>query len=179
MSEAHRKRWLLVAAAACALLFLGDRFILGPLTASWKTRARRITELKTSIHNGQTLLDRGETLKERWSQAQANALPAEAPAAENALLGYVSAWASSSGVTVSALAPRWIEDETLGPRMEIRVSGSGSLSAISRFLYSVESSPAPLRLEVLELRARDDNGRELSVDARISGLTAAVKGGRS
>jgi len=179
MNERNRKRWLLLVAGACVLLLTADRFVLSPMAAAWKRRSVRIEELKSSIEKGRILLDRQDSLEERWDTVQKNALPVSPPAAENQVLTSVNSWAAASGLNVTALLPRWIEDKDLGPRMEIRVSGTGSLEAVTRFLFAVETSNVPIRADVVELRARDEAGRDISLDARLSGLTSTEIGGKS
>ncbi len=179
MTEAQRKQRLLLIAGVCVALLAGDRLVLSPLASSWKSRSARIQELKKSISNGNMLLDRRDTLLKRWDAAKTQVLPADGPTAENKVLSAVNGWASSSGLSVNSLLPRWIEDEDVGPRVEVRVSGTGNLDEVSRFLYELETSEMALRLESVELRARDDAGREIALDARFSGLTSLGKEPRS
>ena len=41
---------------------------------------------------------------------------------------------------------------------------------LSRFLYSVERDPMALKLELVELGARDKDGQQLSLGLQLSGL---------
>ena len=47
---------------------------------------------------------------------------------------------------------------------------AGDLSKLSRFLYSVEKDPMALRMELVELGARDKEGQQLSLGLQLSGL---------
>jgi hypothetical protein len=179
MNSQGRHRWLLIAAVACIVLLAGDRFILTPLMNTWKQRAMHIEQLEQSIENGELLLERSAMLEDRWAEANEAALPTDAAQAENLVLNAVNDWGGAAGFNITALKPRWMVDEELGPRLEIRVSGGGSLTAVSRFLYMLETDSLPLRLEDVELRARDDRGAELSLEARFSGLLPAAEENRS
>jgi Tfp pilus assembly protein PilO len=176
MTDRQRKNWLLLAAVGCVLLLVGDRMVLSPLVNSWKSRSARIVELHKKINTGQMLLDRRDTLLTRWDAVKKGALPTNPTAAENAVLGAVHSWAASTGLSVTSILPRWIEDDKTGPRIELRVSGTGDMAAVGRFLYEIESSPMPLRLESVAMRARDDDGRSLSLEARFSGLIELERG---
>ncbi len=46
----------------------------------------------------------------------------------------------------------------------------GNLGALTRFLYNVEADPLALRLDVVELTARDDRGEQLTLGLQVSGL---------
>ncbi len=179
MSEQNRKRWLLLVAGACVLLLTADRFVISPMASAWKKRSARIEELKSFIEKGEILLDRRDSLEARWQEVQKESLPANPPEAENQVLESVNTWAAASGFAVTGLIPRWIEDEEFGTRLEVRVSGSGSLESVSQFLYAVETSPTPLRVDLIEMRARDDAGRDIALDARLSGLTSIDGEGQS
>ena len=170
-----RKHWLLIAAGACVALLAADRVVIGPLSSTWKARSARIKDLAQSIENGRVLLDRRDALQTQWKEIEQQALSNDAPKAESKVLNAVNSWAAESRFTVTAVIPRWVEDETLGPRVEVRVSGTGDLEAVSRFLYALETSSLPLRLEDVEMRARNDTGREIGLDARFSGLTFSPK----
>jgi len=49
------------------------------------------------------------------------------------------------------------------------VDAAGDLDKLNRFLYSVEQAKA-LRLELVELGARDKEGQQLSLGLQLSGL---------
>lgn len=172
MNSSPRQKWLLIAAAACVGILALDRVVLTPMISSWKSRSDRINQLDKSIGNGAILLDRRDSLQQRWAQIKDEALPADPPTAENQLLIAVNGWAASARFNVTSLKPRWVDDENLGARMEVRVSGTGTLEAAARFLHAIETSELPLRLEDVELRARDEAGRDIGLDARFSGLTS-------
>ncbi len=53
---------------------------------------------------------------------------------------------------------------------ECRVDAAGDLGRLSRFLYSVEREPMALKLESVELGARDKDGQQLSLGLQLSGL---------
>jgi len=54
--------------------------------------------------------------------------------------------------------------------MECRVEAFGSLPALSRFLYEIEKDPLGLKVEVVEIAARDTAGEQLTLGLQVSGL---------
>jgi hypothetical protein len=54
--------------------------------------------------------------------------------------------------------------------LECRVDGFGNLSALTRFLYDVEKDPMALKVEAVEIAARDNDGQQLSLALQVSGL---------
>ena len=53
------------------------------------------------------------------------------------------------------------------------MEASGDLGTLSRFLYDLEKDPMALKLESVELTARDNTGQQLTLDLHISGLVLA------
>ena len=51
-----------------------------------------------------------------------------------------------------------------------RVEASGNLATLSRFLYEIEKSPMALKLDSVEITARDKDGQQLALGLQVSGL---------
>ena len=173
MNGLQRQRLLLIAAGLCIAALAGDHFIVEPLIETWKTRSQRIVELKQSLEKGESLLDREATLYEREREMRGLSLPADHAAAENRLLTALGDWAGTSNLAVTALRPRWIEDDEQGRRLEIRLSATGDINKIGRFLHAMESDAIPLRVEEVQIRARDDKGKELNLETQLSSIVLA------
>jgi hypothetical protein len=73
-------------------------------------------------------------------------------------------------VVISAITPQWKHDSDDYMTYECRVDAAGDLEKLSRFLYSVERDPMALKLELVELGARDKEGQQLSLALQLSGL---------
>jgi hypothetical protein len=54
--------------------------------------------------------------------------------------------------------------------LESRVVASGDLSALSRFLYELETSPMALRLQGVEISSSKSDGQQLALGLQVSGL---------
>ena len=54
--------------------------------------------------------------------------------------------------------------------VECRADAFGSLQAITRFLYEIERDPLALKIESVEINARDRAGQQLSLGLQVSGL---------
>ena len=47
---------------------------------------------------------------------------------------------------------------------------SGSVSAITRFLYHIEKDPLGVKVDAMELQSRDTEGTQLALIIQVSGL---------
>jgi Tfp pilus assembly protein PilO len=170
----NRQQLLIILAVTAIALFAGDQLVLSPLLKVWSGRAMRIAELRKKISQGNMLVQReqlpGQSIRRRWQQMTNNALPNNTSAAEQQVFKAIDLWAQNSGVTISAITPQWKHDSDDYMTFECRVDAAGDLSKLSRFLYSVEKDPMALRLELMELGARDKEGQQLSLGLQLSGL---------
>jgi Tfp pilus assembly protein PilO len=170
MEFKKREKILLIATLCCIVLLTGDRFILTPMGNLWKNRSKEISALKTSIEKGEILIDREKDLEERWRLMCEVCLTKDDSAVENRLLNRVQDWVTESGVALHSLKPRWSEMDEESKRLEIRISATGSLEALSRFLFELERDPSPLRLEDIGISVRDNRSRNMDLSIRFSRL---------
>ncbi len=173
MQIKNRQQLLIILAVAAIALFAGDQLVLSPLLKAWSGRAMRIAELRKKITQGNMLVQREQlpqSIRRRWQQMTNNALPNNTSAAEQQVFKAIDLWAQNSGVTISAITPQWKHDSDDYMTFECRVDAAGDLGKLSRFLYSVERDPMALKLELVELGARDKEGQQLSLGLQLSGL---------
>ena len=170
MQIKNRQQLLIIGAIAAVALFAGDQLVLSPLLKAWSARATRICRAAQEDHRGNMLVQREQSIRSRWEQMSRNALPNNTSAAEQQVFKAIDHWAQNSGVAISAITPQWKHDSDDYMTFECRVDAAGDLGKLSRFLYSVERDPMALKLELVELGARDKEGQQLSLGLQLSGL---------
>jgi Tfp pilus assembly protein PilO len=170
MKISNRQQALVIGAAAVFLLLVADRVVFTPLARSWRARNARINELRSAVSSGDLLLQREQSIRGRWDYIRANALPNNVSAAESKVLNAFNDWAQQSHVTVTSIRPQWRQARDKCTTLECNADVQGSLAALARFLYEVEKDPLALKLENVELTARDNEGQKLSLGLRVSGL---------
>jgi hypothetical protein len=151
-------------------LLAGDRLLVTPLTKSWKTRAERIAQLKQSVSQGKSLFEREESIRARWDTMRTNTLDSQSSVAESQVLRAFDRWSRDSGVSISSLRPQWKRTAGEHVTLECRADASGDLSALTRFLYQAETDPLALKIDVVEITARDTGGQQLTLALQVSGL---------
>jgi Tfp pilus assembly protein PilO len=170
MKIENRQKFLVVLTIAVAALYVGVNFILTPLGNWWSSRQTQIRELRVKVSEGQQLIRRGEGVRSRWDDMRKNALPADTSLAEQQLFKAVDDWSHSSGAEVTSLMPQWKNDSTNYLTLACRVETAGDLGALTKFLYDLEKGPLALRLDSVELGARDKDGLQMTMSADINGL---------
>jgi hypothetical protein len=171
-----RQQRLTVAAAACVALFIIVQVIVNPLTAVWSSRAREVADLSRRVKDGELLIRRESAIRSRWTQYQTNALPNNPSQAEQQMLQTIDKWAQESRVSIQSLAPQWKHDSDDYMTLECRIDAQGDLATVTRFIYDLERDPLALRMQSVELTARDNEGRQFSLGLQLSGLVLTPKG---
>lgn len=165
-----RQRWLVIATAAMVALFLLDRILFTPLTSLWRTHSAEIVKLRKSVGDGRDLIARGAQLDRTWKDMQDNALPKDAAQAEQDVISAFDRWGRANNIELSSIRPQWKRGTDRYSLLECRVDATGSVPTLSRFIYELEGSPLALRVDTIEMTARDDNGQKLTLGLIVSGL---------
>ena len=170
MNLNKRQQLLAILAIVAVGLFIADKLVFTPLTNSWKTRSDRVAKLKEQVRDGSETLKREQALREQWTMMSTNTLPSAKPEAESQMLKAFERWSQAGGVSVSSIRPQWKEAEDDYKTLECRADVAGSLSAISRFLFQIERDLMGVKVDSMELSARDNEGSQLALVIQVSGL---------
>lgn len=170
MKIKNREKLLLLAAALVVALLVGDKLVVTPLTRIWKERSERITALTKSLNNGTLLLSRERDVRERWSGMASNTLPANVSMGESIVLKAVDRWVQASKISFTSIKPQWKQNAEDYMTLECRIDAFGGMEALTRFLYEMETDPLAIKVEGMEITARDTAGQQLSLGVRFTGL---------
>ena len=166
----NRQQLLTVLALAVVGLWIGDKFVLEPLLASWRGRNDRIAELRQRVSKGEQLIARERALRDRWESMRAHALPEDISAAEDRIIHAFNQWEKDSGLSVTLSDPQSRRTSDDFATLECRADATGSLAAITRFLHAMEMDPLAVKAESVEWTAKNSDGSQLSLVLTVSGL---------
>ena len=175
MEIKNRQQVYVIVAIAAVALFAADKILFTPLTAAWNTRSARIKELRSQVVQGRALLQRDAAIRSRWAEIQKNSLTNNTSAAEQVLFRAIDQWAQNSRANILAVTPQWRSESDEFKTYQCRVDAAGNLSTLARFIYEVESEPMAVKLESVELTARDKEGQQLAMALQVSGLVLTPK----
>jgi len=171
MKIENRQQVLIVITIAVVGLLICDSLIFEPLAGWYDARAKQIAELRAQVKNGKSLIVRETGIRGHWADMRDNTLPNKSAVAEQKVISAFDAWSRDSGVEITGILPQWKNDTDDYQTLNCRVEASGTISTLSRFLYSVEKGPMALKLDSLELSARDTGGQQLTLGLQVSGLS--------
>jgi len=179
ITPSNRQRLLMILAGSAVGLLILDSLVLTPLTKSWGTRRAEIARLEKNVTEGRGIIARGDRTRSLWTEMQSQALPLDAAKAEQDLITAFDRWGRSSNIELGSIKPQWKRGTTSRfSQLECRVDATGTLATLARFLHEVEKSSLALRVDSVELTARDDSGNKLTLGLLVSGLRLAPLEGK-
>lgn len=170
---------LIVALTAIVLLGL-DSLVIEPLYHNWTDRNERIGKLKKELADGRTLINQGPGYRDLWDRMRTNTLDKDdVSLAESDLLKSFDRWAKDGGLVVSGIHPQWKQTGEDFATLECRAEATGTINNLAKFLFNVEKSHSlhngekehmGVRIDSIEVTARDPQGQQLSMNITVSGL---------
>ena len=171
MKIENRQQVLIVITIAVVGLLILDSLVFEPLAGWYGARSRQITELRAQVKNGKSLIVREKGIRGHWAEMLANTLPNKSSVADQQVISAFDRWSRDTGVEITDIMPQWKNDTDDYQTLNCRVEASGTLGALSQFLYDIEKGPLALKLDSLELNAKDTGGQTLNLGLQVSGLS--------
>jgi Tfp pilus assembly protein PilO len=170
MNIDKRQQLLVVVAAVAVGLLAGDSFVLTPLIKAWKARSAQADELRLKIDRGSHMVNREQAVRDDWDVMRTNTLSQVESDAESLIYKAVEGWSTRSGVSVASIKTTPKSDAEEYNSLDCRVEATGALPNLTKFLYAAESSPLALKLDDVEISARDATGLQFTLGVAMNGL---------
>ena len=166
-----RQRWLVIVTSVCLALLILEYWVRVPLTNLWQAHSVEIAKLQKSVTTGRGTIARAAQIERRWADMKANALSNDQAQAEQDVISAFDGWGRAYNIELSSIRPQWKRGGTdKYSLLECRVDATGTIPTLSHFIYDLERSPLALRVDAVELTARDENGQKLTLGLIVSGL---------
>jgi len=165
-----REKYLGIGVATAVALLLLDSLVVSPWLASWDAAQDADAAATLAIQNGRDMIERQQHLTATWQQILQRGLPASDSAAESQTLHAVADWSQAAGVALISLKSERTTQEPPFQVIGVGVSASGTMSAVTKFIWALETSPIPLRINELKLNSRKDGTDDLLLTISLSTL---------
>ena len=176
MTAPQRKKLLVTLAVLTIGILVVDQVILGPLGRAWSARAERIGQLRRSIAEGEQLMERKETLTERWKALQEASLPLDRTEAERLVDHAANRWGDRSGLNFRR-TKNWVDQDETHRLYKRTVEGAeGDPESVIRLLHAIETDPLPLHAETITITSLGSDGDRIKLDLNLSGLQIIEEG---
>ena len=170
MNVSKRERIIMIATLVVVSLLVLDRFVVSPFLRDRDRISSEKTALVGELENATMLFEREQRARRRWHQMRRSRLREDASEAEGQVLHAVREWSQEHRLILSSVKPehgRPREDEEL-QEIGFQLSGTGTMRAAVGFLWEVQASDLPLRINELQLASAREGRDEISLQLRIS-----------
>ncbi len=167
MLSKREKNIGIIACAIFGLLAL-DRILVTPLWTRITEADARIEAAQDSLIETNHLFQRELAARRDWKTQAGDTLPSDAPSAQIQLLNLSRDWGQSAGLSLASLKPERDEKEQGYQKITIRVTATGSMRQVSRFLYSIQTARVPVRVSDFSIASRREGMDELTVQLGLA-----------
>ena len=171
-----RERGLLFLTAGVIGSALGIRFVLDPLITRWKQTGRSLSSLALRLEKDRRLLTQRERIQERFSQATAQVkMEGSEEEVMASFLSLLEQIAGRASLPLKELRPRPVTSQRDFHLFLAEVSAEGKMDQMTRFLYELQSSGSPLKVERLQLAVKGGSSEEAApLEIRLTVSTLRI-----
>ena len=161
-------------AAILALMVVGalmaDKLVIGPVLQRLRQVEDRKQELLAQVNEAQGLFERRRLMERKWKTMLADGLQNEGEA-ESRLVRALDKWSQDTGLALTSVKPERVASEKGLNEMTFVVAGQGSMNAVARFLWQVETAELPIKVKDMQLGlASSETGDSMSLELPLSVL---------
>lgn len=168
--RSKRENTILLVTAVAVGLWALDFVVIGPLTASRDALLDRRARLEADLLEAQKTINTSSKAAKQWRYFRAAGLGDASSATGGGLLNTLLEWSRDSSLPMQSLRPDRAGETQGLHELTFQAGADGSLGAMSRFLFRVESSTLPIRPRELQIAARAEGSDDLTMQVRLSTL---------
>jgi Tfp pilus assembly protein PilO len=169
MVLSKRERMILIAAIIAVVMLVADRFVVGPVSARREEIKARKLELQAELESAQLLFTRQKLMERKWKTLLSDGLRNDAEA-ESKIARALDEWSKEAMLTLSSVKPERVASDKGLKEMTFVVAGMGTLEAVSRFLWQIETAPMPIKVMDMQVGSTNETGQSMSLQLRLSAL---------
>jgi len=158
----------IIAVAVVGFLVL-NKFFIGPVTAKLQQLDTQKKQLSVELDEAQNLFRKRRVLEKEWKNALMEGLRNEVEA-ESKVGRALNEWSEEAQLSLSSVKPERVASDKGLKEMTFVVVGTGTLDAIARFLWQIETAPLPIKVKDMQLGSSNESGQSMSVQLRLSAL---------
>jgi hypothetical protein len=108
-------------------------------------------------------------LERKWKTMLSDGLRTDAEA-ESRVVRALDEWSVDTRLMLTSVKPERVAGDKGLKEMAFVVAGKGSLDAVAKFLYKVETAELPIKVKDMQLGSASESGDSMSLQLRLSAL---------
>jgi Tfp pilus assembly protein PilO len=170
MVLSKRERLIAIVTIAVLMIFALDRFMLTPILDARDKVLTEKNELIKEMGKASELFKQKNRVIKQWNEMVNGGLSSDVSITESEVLNAIRIWAQEYGLTLSSIKPEREKGDGAMKEIIFNVACNGSMNSVGKFLLQVQNSTLPLRITQFQLGSREEDGRELSLQLKLSAL---------
>ncbi len=171
MALTRREMNLLILTIAAIVILLADSYILSPvLEARGVARDEKAAVIDEMTQNKEIIETSGPIARRKWKMMLEDGMAEGAAESESMIINYLNDLSSDHGVSLSSIQPEYGEKEEGIGVIEFIIAGNGHALDSYEFIWNIESTKMPLKIESVHLSSKDTNSGQVSIQLKISSI---------
>jgi hypothetical protein len=167
-----REKKVAISAGAAIALFIGYTVIWEPYTANLDDIDARHAVAAQQLQDDTSLFVKRDRLAKIWTAMQAHGLKTDQSQADSQLQHAILDWEQAAGVSQQTLKQDQPRKEGDFQVITYRVTATGGMRSIVRFVWALETAAIPVRLTDMRITPEKEGTDDLSVQLGVSTLSA-------
>ena len=164
-----RERIMAIMAVAVVGILVLNKFLIGPVAGKLQAIETQKGQLRIELDEAQNLFRKRRMLEKQWKNVLYEGLRDEVEA-ESKVGRALDEWSKQSRLVLSSVKPERMASDKGLKEMTFVVVGTGTLDAVARFLWQIETAPLPIKVKDMQLGSSNESGQSMSVQLRLSAL---------
>ena len=173
MTLTKRETLLVVAAGATLAILLLNAYAFEPYIQTSTLVNRQSTAVRLKLSGDLRLLQNRGRVARVWRKIRAAGLSRDPGAAENETLQHLLQYAHQAGVSLQSLQPTRLAPSHDFQVVRVEATGQGTTAALALFMWSIETSPLPLRLNSVQMAPQKPGTDNLTFQMSVGTLVYA------
>jgi type II secretory pathway component PulM len=174
-----REKYIAIGVGAVVALAGLDRLVIDPFMEQGQEITNKRLDVGTKLSQADTMFNRRLALRHVWSDMRTvGGLISDSTETENQTEKTLQDWAQASGVRLTSLSGKHVaqpnvdrksdKPEAKFEQIAVDATGAGSMAAITRFLWKLESAPKLLKISEIHVTPRKEGTDDLQVQVTVT-----------
>ncbi len=169
MVLSRRERLIAAVTLLVMTIFILDRYAVTPFMEAKEQISIEKQDLMNEMQHAAKIFRHRNRIKDEWQEMARGGLGSDPSIIESRILHEIRQWSHDCGISISSIKPDHNRREGfILKEIIFNVACRGSMDSAGQFLWQIENSRLPLRITECQLGARDADGKDMSLQLRLS-----------
>ncbi len=175
MALTRRELNLLILTIAAIFILLSDKYVITPvLAAREETSELRDSTVETRQEYQDIVETKGPAYQRKWTQMMADGLNDSPAKTEIEMVRYLNQMSSRFNIILSSIQPEYAGISNGTGEIEFIIAGSGYALDAYKFIWYIETSKLPIKLNSVHMSCKDSEAGMASIQLNISSLYSYI-----